>query len=74
MPDRKPDRRIARSRGLILDAFGSLMLERGYERMTVQHVLDRAGVDEGLGSRDFASAGDDARGGEKGHEDSAAHH
>ena len=34
----------------------------------------RAGVDEGLGSRDFASAGDDARGGEKGHEDSAAHH
>jgi AcrR family transcriptional regulator len=44
MPDRKPDRRIARSRGLILDAFGSLMLERGYERMTVQHVLDRAGV------------------------------
>jgi AcrR family transcriptional regulator len=44
MPDRKPDRRIARSRGLILDAFGALMLERGYERMTVQHVLDRASV------------------------------
>jgi AcrR family transcriptional regulator len=29
---------------LILDAFRSLLLERGYERMTVQHVLDRAGV------------------------------
>jgi AcrR family transcriptional regulator len=29
---------------LILDAFRSLMLERGYERMTVQHVLDRARV------------------------------
>jgi AcrR family transcriptional regulator len=44
MPDRKPDRRVARSRELILDAFRSLMLERGYERMTVQHVLDRARV------------------------------
>jgi AcrR family transcriptional regulator len=44
MPDKKPDRRVARSRELILDAFRSLMLERGYERMTVQHVLDLARV------------------------------
>jgi AcrR family transcriptional regulator len=44
MPANKADRRVARSRELIFDAFRSLLLERGYERMTVQHVLDRARV------------------------------
>lgn len=44
MASRKPDRRVARTRALVLDAFLALMVERGYERMTVQHLLDRAGV------------------------------
>ncbi len=33
-----------RTREAILEAFISLMVERGYDRMTVQHLLDRAGV------------------------------
>jgi len=44
MPATKPDRRVVRTRELLLDAFVSLLLERGYERMTVQDLLDRAGV------------------------------
>ena len=38
------DRRVLRTRDALLDALLSLMLERGYERLTVQHLLDRAGV------------------------------
>ena len=44
MPGKKPDRRVARTRELLLDAFIRLMVERGYEKMTVQHLLDRSGV------------------------------
>lgn len=44
MSTKKPDRRIARTRELALDAFRKLMLDRGFERITVQHVLDRAGI------------------------------
>jgi AcrR family transcriptional regulator len=40
----QPDRRIVRTRELVLDAFRALMVERGYEKMTVQHVLNRSGV------------------------------
>lgn len=38
------DRRAQRSRGLLLDALFSLMVERGYERLTTQNLIDRAGV------------------------------
>ena len=44
MPARALDRRLARTRGLLLDAFSREMVERGFERMTVQHLLDRSGV------------------------------
>lgn len=44
MKTRKPDRRVARTRELVLDAFLGLMVERGYETMTVQDLLDRSGV------------------------------
>jgi len=44
MSTKKPDRRIARTRELALDAFRKLMIDRGFERITVQHVLDRAGI------------------------------
>ena len=44
MTTRLPDRRVARTRELVLDAFRDLMVEKGYEQMTVQHLLDRAGV------------------------------
>ncbi|WIT13351.1 helix-turn-helix domain containing protein [Paucibacter sediminis] len=39
-----PDRRAQRSRELLLEALFSLMCERGYERLTIQNLLDRAGV------------------------------
>jgi AcrR family transcriptional regulator len=44
MQARKPDRRVARTRELVLDAFRTLMVDRGYEKITVQQILDRSGV------------------------------
>jgi AcrR family transcriptional regulator len=38
------DRRSQRSQDLLLDALVALMQERGYERLTIQNLLDRAGV------------------------------
>ena len=38
------DRRSQRSRDLLLDALFTLMTERGYERLTTQNLIDRAGV------------------------------
>lgn len=38
------DRRLARTRERIIEAFRTLLMDRGYERMTVQHILDRSGV------------------------------
>lgn len=38
------DRRVRRTRRVIGDAFVALILERGYERITVQDILDRADV------------------------------
>lgn len=40
----KSDRRSRRSRRLIADAFIALMLERPYDRITVQDIIDRADV------------------------------
>ncbi|HZM82584.1 MAG TPA: TetR/AcrR family transcriptional regulator [Candidatus Limnocylindrales bacterium] len=38
------DRRVRRTRRLLHDAFTNLVLEKGYDRMTVQDILDRADV------------------------------
>ncbi len=40
----KSDRRVERTRNLLRDALLALMVERGYENITVQQILDRAGV------------------------------
>ena len=39
-----PDRRIQRTRQLLLDALIQLVVEKGYEATTVQDVIDRANV------------------------------
>ena len=39
-----PDRRIQRTRQLLLDALIALILEKGYETITVQDIIDRANV------------------------------
>jgi AcrR family transcriptional regulator len=39
-----PDRRVRRTRKLLHDAFISLVTEKGYEKTTVQDILDRADV------------------------------
>ncbi len=39
-----PDRRVRRTRKLLHDAFISLVIEKGYEKTTVQDILDRADV------------------------------
>ena len=44
MNEKTIDRRIQRTRRLLLDALSSLILEKGYEAMTVQDVIDRANV------------------------------
>ncbi len=38
------DRRAARTRDLLLEALPGLMAERGFERLTTQNIIDRAGV------------------------------
>jgi AcrR family transcriptional regulator len=38
------DRRAARTRALLLQALPALMAERGFERLTIQNIIDRAGV------------------------------
>jgi AcrR family transcriptional regulator len=39
-----PDRRVQRTRNMLLDAFLDLMIEKGYEAITVQDVIDRANI------------------------------
>jgi AcrR family transcriptional regulator len=40
----RPDRRIARTRQLLLGSLIELILEKGYETITVQDIIDRANV------------------------------
>jgi AcrR family transcriptional regulator len=44
MPEDKTDKRVTRTRQALQAALLELMVERGYERLTVQQILDRAGV------------------------------
>src|SRR5215218_9787371 len=44
MQEKITDRRIQRTRQLLLDALSALILEKGYEAMTVQDVIDRANI------------------------------
>ncbi len=43
-PRSKPDRRVGKSRKALKDALTDLILEKGYEGVTVQDVIDRADV------------------------------
>src|SRR6185436_12449618 len=40
----RPDRRVARSRRALKEALTDLILEQGYESVTVQDIIDRADV------------------------------
>jgi AcrR family transcriptional regulator len=44
MSEKSEDRRIQRTRKLLQDALLALILEKGYEALTVQDVIDRANV------------------------------
>jgi AcrR family transcriptional regulator len=44
MPQQKTDRRVERTRQLLQTALSELILEKGYEKVTVQDVIDRANV------------------------------
>lgn len=44
MTRRREDRRVSRTRRALHEALRSLILEKGYDRVTVQDVLDRADV------------------------------
>ena len=44
MPPDKPDRRINRTRALLFQAMSELMLEKRYDEITVQDIIDRANV------------------------------
>ncbi len=41
---KSPDRRIQRTRQLLLDSLIKLILEKGYETITVQDIIDRANI------------------------------
>jgi len=44
MQEKAPDRRIKRTQQQLRDALESLILEKGYEAVTVQDIIDRANV------------------------------
>jgi len=44
MPKKTIDRRVERTRQLLQNALSELILEKGYEKVTVQDVIDRANV------------------------------
>lgn len=44
MDNQRGDRRVRRSRRMLQEALSSLILEKGYDRVTVQDVIDRADV------------------------------
>jgi AcrR family transcriptional regulator len=44
MPKKKIDRRVQRTRQTLQNALSELILEKGYEKVTVQDVIDRANV------------------------------
>lgn len=44
MPKKAEDRRVQRTRQLLQSALSELILEKGYEKVTVQDVIDRANV------------------------------
>lgn len=44
MKNEKIDRRVMRTRRVLSEALISLIIEKGYEEITVQHIIDRANV------------------------------
>jgi AcrR family transcriptional regulator len=42
--DKKPDRRVERTRKLLRDSLIALILEKGYDAVTVQDITDRANL------------------------------
>ena len=42
--ERPPDRRVRRTKQRLKDALGSLIVEKGYDKITVQDLIDRADV------------------------------
>lgn len=44
MPKKKIDRRVERTRQSLQNALSELILEKGYEKITIQDVIDRANV------------------------------
>lgn len=44
MTAKAPDRRVQRTRKLLQDALMALILEKGYEAVTIQDIIDRANV------------------------------
>lgn len=41
---KKEDRRVQRTRSMLYEAFVDLMIEKGYEAITVQDIIDRANI------------------------------
>lgn len=60
MPPPAPivDRRVHRSRAALLDALRLLMAERGYERLTIQNLLEHSGVARATFYAHFSSKDD----------------
>lgn len=52
------DRRVQRTREALLDSLRMLMSERGYERLTIQNLLDHAGVGRATFYTHFSSKDD----------------
>ena len=44
MKEKAVDRRVSRTKSMVLDAFLDLIIEKGYEKTTVQDIIDRANI------------------------------
>ncbi|WP_185897382.1 TetR/AcrR family transcriptional regulator [Paenibacillus zeisoli] len=44
MGEKKEDRRVQRTRNMLYDALFDLMIEKGYDAITIQDIIDRANV------------------------------
>ena len=43
-PNEKLDPRVKRTRGLILQAFGEILAEKGFHSLSVQDITEKAGI------------------------------
>lgn len=58
LPQKVPDRRVQRTHEVLLEALRELLIECGYEDLTIQNIIDRAGISRATFYAHFESKDD----------------